>query len=129
MLELVWHPEAVAFAFARDGAILGDDELDVLDESHRGRFLSVDELAAWEPDEALADSARSLLHVRELARRAVGEGLVFPQLAEIGGEWHAFWGATLEAKVEQALTSIAAAAPPVVADYFHGDRVATVNDL
>jgi hypothetical protein len=129
VLELVWHPEAVAFAFARDGAILGDDELDVLDDTYRGRFLSIDELAAWEPDVARADSARSLLHVRELARRAVGEGLVFPQLAEIGGEWHAFWGATLEAKVEQALTSIAAAAPPVVADYFHGDRVATVNDL
>ncbi|HET7137704.1 MAG TPA: DEAD/DEAH box helicase [Gaiellaceae bacterium] len=129
MLELVWHPEAVAFAFARDGAILGDDELDVLDNTYRGRFLSVDELAAWAPDQPLADSASALLHVRELARRAVSEGLVFPQLAEIGGEWHAFWGATLEAKVEQALTAIAAAAPPVIADYFHGDRVATVNDL
>ena len=131
MLELVWHPEAVAFAFSRDGAATGDDELDVLDETHRGRFLSVDELAAWEPepDVPLADSARALLHVRELARRSVGEGLVFPQLAEIGGDWYAFWGATLEARVEQALTAIAAAAPPVVADYFHGDRVATVNDL
>jgi non-specific serine/threonine protein kinase len=129
VLELVWHPEAVAFAFARDGSAPGDDELDVLDETYRGRFLSVDELAAWEPDEPLADSARALLHVRELARRAVTEGLVFPQLVEIGDEWHAFWGATLEAKVEQALTGTAAAAPPVIADYFHGDRVATVNDL
>jgi non-specific serine/threonine protein kinase len=129
VLELVWHPEAVAFAFARDGAATGDDELDVLDETHRGRFLSVEELAAWDPEEPLADSARALLHVRELARRAVGEGLVFPQLTEIGGEWFAFWGATLEAQVEQTLTAIAAAAPPVIADYFHGDRLAAVNDL
>jgi SNF2 family DNA or RNA helicase len=129
VLELVWHPEAVAFAFSRNGGTTGDDELDVLEETYRGRFLSVDELASWQPDEPLADSARALLHVRELARRAVAEGLVFPQLAEIGGEWYAFWGATLESEIEQTLTSIAAAAPPVVADYFHGDRVAAVNDL
>ncbi|HZU21066.1 MAG TPA: DEAD/DEAH box helicase [Gaiellaceae bacterium] len=129
MLELVWHPEAVAFAFSRDGSFGGDDELDVLEQPYRGRFLGVDELVRWQPGEPLADSARTLLHVRELARRAVSEGLVFPQLAEIGGEWFAFWGATLEARIEQALTAIAAAAPPVIADYFHGDRLATVNDL
>jgi SNF2 family DNA or RNA helicase len=129
VLELLWHPEAVAFAFARDGSSVGEDELDVADETYRGRFLGVDELVSWEPDEPLGDSARALLHVRELARRGVAEGLVFPQLAEIGGEWFAFWGATLEAEIEQTLTAIAAASPPVVADYFHGDRVATVNDL
>jgi SNF2 family DNA or RNA helicase len=129
VLELVWHPEAVAFAFARDGSFAGDDELDVLDETYRGRFVGVDELTQWEPEEPLADSAKALLHVRELARRAVSEGLVFPQLAEIGGEWFAFWGATLETGIEQSLTAIAAASPPVVADYFHGDRVAAVNDL
>jgi SNF2 family DNA or RNA helicase len=129
VLELVWHPEAVAFAFSRNGTAGGEDELDVLEDTYRGRFLTVDELAAWEPDRPLADSARALLHVRELARRAVAEGLVFPQLAEIGGEWFAFWGATLEAEIEQTLTAIAAASPPIVADYFHGDRVATVNDL
>ena len=129
MLELVWHPEAVAFAFSRNGTAVGEDELDVLEDTYRGRFLSVDELAAWEPDEPLADSARALLHVRELARRAVAEVLVFPQLAEIGGDWFAFWGATLEAEIEQTLTAIAAASPPIVADYFHGDRVPTVNDL
>jgi hypothetical protein len=129
VLELVWHPEAVAFAFSRDGSADGSDELDVLEETYRGRFLSVEELASWEPAEPLADSARSVLHVRELARRAVSEGLVFPQVAEIGGEWFAFWGATLEAQIEQTLTRIAAASPAVIADYFHGDRVATVNDL
>jgi hypothetical protein len=129
VLELVWHPEAVAFAFPRDGTGAGEDELDVLDETYRGRFLDVAELARWEPDEPLGDSAKTLLHVRELARRAVAEGLVFPQLAEFGGEWFGFWGATLEAQIEQALTAIAAASPPVIADYFHGDRLAAVNDL
>ncbi|MGZ4334953.1 MAG: SNF2 helicase-associated domain-containing protein, partial [Gaiellaceae bacterium] len=129
MLELVWHPEALAFAFSRDGSFTGDDELDVLEETRRGRFLTIDELVSWEPDEPLADSARALLHVRDLARSAVSEGLVFPQLAEIGGEWFAFWGATLEAQIEQTLTAIAAASPPVVADYFHGDRLTVVHDL
>jgi hypothetical protein len=129
VLELLWHPDAVAFAFSREGAATGDDELDVLGDTYRGRFLGADELARFEPDEPLADSARAVLHVRELARRAVSEGLVFPQAAEIGGEWFAFWGATLEAEIEQALTRIAAASPAVIADYFHGDRVATVNDL
>src|SRR3954469_5679580 len=129
VLELLWHPDAVAFAFSREGPATGDDELDVLGDTYRGRFLGADELARFEPDEPLADSARAVLHVRELARRAVSEGLVFPQAAEIGGEWFAFWGATLEAEIEQTLTRIAAASPPVIADYFHGDRVATVNDL
>ena len=102
MLELLWHPDAVAFAFSRDDSATGEDELEVLGETYRGRFLATDELARWAPDEPLADSARAVLHVRELARRAVSEGLVFPQAAEIGGEWFAFWGATLEAEVGRA---------------------------
>ncbi|HVW88261.1 MAG TPA: hypothetical protein VHC01_02240 [Gaiellaceae bacterium] len=129
MLETVWHPDALAFAFPREGGGTGDDELDVLGTTYRGRFLGVADLAAWEPGGELGDSTRALLAVRDLARRAVSEGLVFPQLAEIGGDWFAFWGATLEAEVESTLTAIAAASPAVIADYFHGDRAAVVNDL
>ena len=130
MLETVWHPDALAFAFNRgDGPSVGDDELDVLGELRRGRYLAVEELAGWEPDGPLGDSTRALLAVRDLARRAVDEGLVFPQLAEIGTDWFAFWGATLEGSVESTLTAIAAASPAVVADYFHGDRTAVVHDL
>jgi hypothetical protein len=129
VLEAIWHPDALLFAFSRDGSFAGEDELDVLGEVYPGRLLGVDELASWEPEDELADSARALLHVRELARRAVSEGLVFPQLAEIGGEWFAFWGATLEEQIEQTLTGIAAASPPVIADYFHGDRLTAVHDL
>lgn len=129
MLEAVWHPDALLFAFSRDGSYAGEDELDVLGDVYRGRLIAVEELASWEPEEEFADSARALLHVRELARRAVSEGLVFPQLTEIGGDWFAFWGATLEEQIEQTLTAIAAASPPVVADYFHGDRLTTMHDL
>lgn len=129
MLEAIWHPEALVFAFSRDGSFTGEDELDVLEETYSGRFLTVEEFCAWEPEGELADSARALLHIRELARRAVSEGLVFPQLEEISGEWFAFWGAMLEEQIEQTLTAIAAASPPVIADYFHGDRLTTVHDL
>jgi hypothetical protein len=129
VLEAIWHPDALVFAFSRDGSVAGDDELDVLEETYRGRLLSIEEFCSWSPDEAQADSARALLHVRELARRAVSEGLVFPQLEEVGGEWYAFWGAMLEEKIEATLVATAAAAPPVVADYFHGDRSAVVHDL
>jgi hypothetical protein len=129
VFETIWHPDAVAFAFDRDGAATGDDELDVLGDTHAGMFLGVEELAEWEPAGDLGDSTRALLAVRDLARRAVSEGLVFPQLAEIGNDWFAFWGATLEAEVESTLTAIAAAAPPVIADYFHGDRAAVVQDI
>jgi len=130
VLETVWHPDALAFAFSRgDGGSFGDDELDVLGEIRRGRYLAVEELAAWEPEGPLGDSTRALLSVRDLARRAVAEGLVFPQLAEIGSDWFAFWGATLEGRIESTLTAIAAASPSVVADYFHGDRTAVVHDL
>src|SRR5256885_75758 len=101
--------------------------LDVLGEPYRGGFLGTDELARWQQAEPLADSARAVLHVRELARRAVSEGLVFPQAAEIGGEWFAFWGATLEAEIEQTLTRIAPASPPGIPALFHGDPVATGN--
>jgi hypothetical protein len=129
VLEAMWHPEAFVFAFSRDGSYTGDEELDVLEETYAGRFVSVDEFVTWEPEGELADSTKSLLHVRELARRAVSEGLVFPQLADIGGDWFAFWGATLETQIEQTLTAIAAASPPVIADYFHGDRLTVVHDL
>ena len=37
----------------------GDDELDVLGDTYRGRFLGTEELARWEPEEPLADSARA----------------------------------------------------------------------
>ncbi len=136
-LELIWHPNGIAYAFLRreDGSFsaeleIGDpDELDVLDQEVKARALTVSELVDWEPEGELGDSARVLLAVRDLARRSVGEGLVHPQLVQGGGEWYAFWGATLDGQVEQTLAQIAAALPTVSAEYFHGDRTAVVDDL
>ena len=136
-LEIVWHPFGVAYAFLRreDGTFsddvgIGDaDELEVTGHDVRARVLSAAELVAWRPERDLGDSANVLLAIRDLAERSVGEGLVHPELTHGGGRWYAFWGATLDTGVEEALAGYAAALPAVSAEYFHGDRVAVVDDL
>jgi SNF2-related domain/SNF2 Helicase protein/Helicase conserved C-terminal domain len=136
-LEIVWHPFGVAYALLRsdDGTFsddvgLGDrDELELLGVDVPARVLSASELAGWHPEAALGDSAHVLLAIRDLAERSVGEGLVHPELTHGGGRWYAFWGATLDAGVEEALATHAAALPAVSAEYFHGDRMAVVDDV
>jgi hypothetical protein len=136
-LELIWHPDGSAYAFLRrdDGTFSAELEqgesssLDVLDVEVPARELSTAELLDWKPAYSLGDSARGLFAVRDLAARAVDEGLVHPQLTQGGGRWFAFWGATLDATIEETLAGIAAALPAVSAEYFHGDRIATVNDV
>jgi superfamily II DNA or RNA helicase len=136
-LELIWHPDGDAYAFLRraDGSFSADlpvgepGSLDVLDVEVPARAVGTAELVSWAPGHELGDSARVLLAVRDLARRSVGQGLVHPQLTQGGGRWFAFWGATLDASIEEALAEIAAALPAVSAEYFHGDRTATVGDL
>jgi hypothetical protein len=136
-LEIVWHPDGIAFAFLRrddgtfsDEAGLGaPSTLSVLDAEVPGRAVSAAELIHWEPEGELGDSARGLFALRDLARRAVGEGLVYPQLSQSGGSWFALWGPILDTSVESALAGIAAALPAVSAEYFHGDRLATAGDV
>jgi superfamily II DNA or RNA helicase len=136
-LELIWHPDGDAYAFLRraDGSFSADlpvgepGSLDVLDVEVPARAVGTAELVSWAPGHELGDSARVLLAVRDLARRSVGQGLVHPQLTQGGGRWFAFWGATLDTSIEEALAEIAAALPAVSAEYFHGDRTATVGDL
>ncbi|MFL5926601.1 MAG: DEAD/DEAH box helicase [Gaiellaceae bacterium] len=136
-LEIIWHPFGVAYAFLRredatfsDDVGIGDpDQLEVLGVDVPARVLSAAELAAWHPDRELGDSARILLAIRDVAERSVGEGLVHPELTQGGGRWYAFWGATLDAGVEEALAAHAAALPAVSAEYFHGDRMAVVDDV
>src|SRR5205823_4480007 len=77
----------------------------------------------------LDGSARAMFAIVELARLAVAEGLVHPDLHQSGEFWFAFWGATLDERVQTALTEIAQALPAVSAGAFHGDRDATVHDL
>ncbi len=65
----------------------------------------------------------------ELAARSVTEGLLHPQLQHGGRTWLAYWGATIDESVQEALDAIAAALPAVCADAFDGDRDALVHDL
>ena len=141
-LELVWQQDAGALAFARDAAgALSDDEVriglparsEIAGAEVAARRIDVRELLrlAQSPPSALAlgDSARGIFAVVELARRSVAEGLVHPHLDHGDGWWYAFWGATLDESLEDALTRIAAALPFVAASAFGGDRDATVHDL
>ena len=136
-LEIIWHPHGVAYAFLRNGdgtfsadVGIGDaDELEVLGIDVPASVLSTAELVAWRPTRELGDSANVLLAIRDLAERSVGEGLVHPELTQGGGRWYAFWGATLDQSIEEALAGLGAALPAVSAEYFHGDRMAVVDDV
>ena len=46
-----------------------------------------------------------------------------------GRTWLAYWGATIDEPIQEALDAIAAALPAVCADAFDGDRDALVHDL
>ncbi len=142
-LEIVWQDDATALVFARDhaGALSAGDLRAglpaIADIALVGRGLSARRLGpaelvalAGRPHELdLGASASAIFAVVALAQRSVAEGLVHPFLDHGDGWWHAFWGATLDESVQAALTSIAAALPPVGAGAFDGDRDATVHDL
>ena len=76
-----------------------------------------------------ARRARTTFAILELAARSVTEGLLHPQLQHGGRRWLAYWGATIDESVQEALDAIAIALPAVCADAFDGDRDALVHDL
>jgi hypothetical protein len=78
---------------------------------------------------ARGGSARATFAVLELAARSVTEGLLHPQLQHGGRTWLAYWGATIDEPIQEALDAIAAALPAVCADACDGDREALVHDL
>jgi hypothetical protein len=143
-LELVWQQDASALVFARDeeGTLSAGElhlgmpaiaELAPVGHGFPARRLDPRELVALAaaPPAGLepGGSAQALFAVVELAQRSVAEGLVHPSLDGGGGHWSAFWGATLDASVQDALEQIATALPAVAAVAFGGDRHATVHDL
>jgi hypothetical protein len=143
-LEVVWLHDATLYAFVRrpdgtcgDGGLrLGaaaEIELEAAGGQVAVRRIGVDdlvELADGPPgDLALGDSARAAFALVSLARRTVSEGLVHPQLTRGGNSWFAFWGATLDDSLQTELNEIAAALPPVAAEFFLGDRTAAANGL
>jgi hypothetical protein len=87
-------------------------EIHVADRHFEARRLTVPELLALDPaDHELGASAQAMLAVVDLARRAVADGLVHPQLARGGSTWYAFWGATLDEPTQTELDGLVAAAP------------------
>ena len=139
-LEIVWQQEPHAFVFLRDAeGGLTDGQLEVgapasadltLARGVPARRVDVRELVALAADPPpgeleLGGSAQGVFALVALAHRSLAEGLVHPYLDHGDGDWHAFWGATLDSSVQAALADIAAALPPVAADAFDGDRDAT----
>ncbi len=124
ILEVVWQDDASARVLTRS------NEGEVLGEERRVEIRELLQLQAAPPEELeLGGTARATFAVLELARTSVAEGLVHPHLDSGDGWWYAFWGATLDATVQETLTRIAAALPRVAADAFEGDRESAVHDL
>ncbi len=143
-LELVWQQDASALVFVRDtdGTLSAGElhlgmpaiaELAPVGHGFSARRLDPRELVALAEappaDLEPGGSAQALFAVVELAQRSVAEGLVHPSLDGGGGRWSAFWGATLDTSVQEALEQIATALPAVAAVAFAGDREATIHDL
>ncbi|MCP9485583.1 MAG: DEAD/DEAH box helicase [Gaiellaceae bacterium MAG52_C11] len=143
ILEILWQQDATACVFARsDGGVSAHGlhvgmpstvELPVAGGEVAVRRIDPRELVrlAESPPRSLevGDTARALFALVELARRSVAEGLVHPHLDHGDGWWYAFWGATLDESVKEALSRIAAALPAVATSAFGGDAEATVDDL
>ncbi len=143
-LEILWQQDVSAYAFTRDpGGELSAAPLEagipaVVDvgrlvhgvAARRIGLRELIELAQEPPANIdLGGSARATFAILDRARRSVAEGLVHPQL-ELGPRaWLAFWGATLDETIQEALSGIAAALPRAAAEAFDGDREATVHDL
>ncbi len=143
-LEVVWQQDASACVLTRsaEGELsaghlhVGMPSVADITGVGRGvsaRRLSVGDLIrlAEAPPAGLelGGTARATFAVLELAQGAVTEGLVHPQLEYDARRWFAFWAATLDGPIEQALEQIAAVLPEVCAAAFDGDAEAAVRDL
>jgi non-specific serine/threonine protein kinase len=111
VLDLVWLNGSV-FALGNSVSVGVPTEIHVADRHSEARRLTVPELLELETEGLeLGATARALLAVVGLARRAVTDGLVHPQLARGGTTWYAFWGATLDEPTQTELDALVAAAP------------------
>ncbi len=143
-LEILWQQDVSATVLARgpDGSVsagglqIGIPAVSDLAELGHGaaaRRVGLADLirlaAEPPPDLEPGGSARATFAILELAARSVTEGLLHPQLQHGGRRWLAYWGATIDESVQEALDAIAIALPAVCADAFDGDRDALVHDL
>jgi SNF2-related domain/SNF2 Helicase protein/Helicase conserved C-terminal domain len=143
-LEILWQQDVSATVLARgpDSALSAGglqvgipavSDLAELGHGATARRVGLAELIglAAEPPPGLepGGSARATFAVLALAARSVTEGLLHPQLQQGGRRWLAYWGATIDESVQEALDAIALALPAVCANAFDGDRDALVHDL
>src|SRR4051794_11651596 len=144
MLEILWQQDVSATVLERghDGSLAAGNlhlgipavsDLGGLGQGASARRLGLGELLELRADlpahVELGGSARATFAVLDLASRSVSEGLLHPQLQHGGRTWLAYWGATIDKPVQEALDAIAAALPEICADAFDGDRDALVHDL
>jgi hypothetical protein len=116
-LELVWQDDATALV------VDGERERSV---DVRGLLA----LAAAPPgDVELGATAQVAFAVVALAQRSVDERLVYPQLAQSGGAWFAFWGPVLDDAVRETLAALERAAPQAYGSAVDGDVEAALDDL
>ncbi len=143
-LEILWQQDVSATVVARspDGSLSAGglqlgipavSDLAALGHGATARRVGLADLirlaAEPPPDLEPGGSARATFAILELAARSVTEGLLHPQLQHGGRRWLAYWGATIDESVQEALDAIAIALPAVCADAFDGDRDALVHDL
>jgi hypothetical protein len=140
-LEILWQQDVSATVLARGpdkslsagGLQVGIPAVWDLGHGTTARRVGLAELIglAAEPPLGLelGGSARATFAVLALANRSVTEGLLHPQLQQGGRRWLAYWGATIDESVQEALDAIAVALPAVCANAFDGDREALVHDL
>ena len=122
-LEILWQEDATAEVFTRGAENARSGE-------RRVGAPELIRLAAEPPNGTeTGGTARAIFAIVELAQRSVAEGLVHPYLDNGDGWWHAFWGATLDESVQDALAEIARGLPEISAAPFDGDRDAMVHDL
>ena len=143
-LEILWQQDvgATVVVRGRDGSLSAGglvvgipavSDLAELGQGATARRVGLSELiqlASEPPPEIeLGGTARATFAVIQLASRSVTEGLLHPQLQRGGRTWLAYWGATIDESVQQALDAVAAALPAICADAFDGDADALVHDL
>ena len=143
-LEILWQQDVSATVLTRSPegelsagrlqlGIPAVSDLAALGHGTTARRVPLAELlelaASPPPDFELGGTARATFAILRLARRSVVEGLVHPQLLQAGRSWLAYWGATIDGSVQDALDAISAALPTVCADAFDGDADALVHDL
>ena len=125
-LEILWQQDVGATVLVRghDGSLSAGgldvgipavSDLSELGQGATARRVGLTELIALASkppaDVELGGTARATFAVIELASRSVTEGLLHPQLQHGGRTWLAYWGATIDESVQQALDAIAAALP------------------